>query len=307
MNLLITGTDGCIGSSLKEYFTAHEFSVTGTVFMRPPMPGEYRVDVRNQKDINALPKKIFPVIIHTAGIVDQSLPAKLIRAVNACGTMNMLGWAKDHGCVHFIQMSSVSVYGLRTMGENRTEHMTKRYNGLFTLPYMRSKSMAERYIEESGIGYTLLRLPAVLGRNDAYLSPAIITQLLNGSFSFCGNGNKLISVICVKNLGPILHKVIDIGPQNDYFHCTDHEIPWREFVSEYARHLNLPVPQKKRSILTLLTHLKDKKYLLMITFSRFGAHYSNSKIKSRIHFETPFHWREEVRDAVDSYVQSSGK
>lgn len=298
MDLLITGTDGFVGGNLRDHFTAAGFRVHGTVFMREPGPDETRVDLTDPQAPAALAGRRFPVIIHTAGIVDQRMPARLIHAVNAGGTKVMLEYARAAGCQHFIQVSSVSVYGPGTLGEHQDEATSRRNRGLMALPYMRAKALAEEYIEASGIPYTIFRLPAILGRNDTAISGAIIPRLLDGSFRFCGRRDRLVSLICVRNLGPLFQVAIEKGPQNDFFHCVDHQVRWREFIACYAEGLGVPLPTKRTSIVSMLTHYGDKMYLLMVTFSYFGAHYRNEKLMERYAWRPPLDWREAVRDAV---------
>jgi nucleoside-diphosphate-sugar epimerase len=300
MKILITGTDGFIGSNLKEYFLSRNFRATSTVFIREAKAGEIRLDITNPEDFRNLPDAGYDAIIHSAGVVDQCLPRKTIFAINAEGTKNLLGWAKSRGCGHFIQISSVAVYGLKVMGENRTESGTKRYEGPFALPYMRSKAKAEKYVEDSCIPYTILRLPAVFGQNDSYISSAIIPSIKKGEFFFCGNKNRLFSTLYIKNLGPIIERIIELGPLNDCFNCTDNETTWSEFVEEYARKMDIKFKAKKKSILSIITHLSDKKFLLPLVNSRFGAHYPNDKLQKLIGIYSKFPWQNGVRDAIKS-------
>jgi nucleoside-diphosphate-sugar epimerase len=72
MNILITGTDGFIGSYLKEYFESKGYNVIGTVFFREAGEKEYHVDFTDLKDFNVLPEENFDIVIHTVGIVDQT-------------------------------------------------------------------------------------------------------------------------------------------------------------------------------------------------------------------------------------------
>lgn len=52
----------------------------------------------------------------------------------------------------------------------------------------------------------------------------------------------------------------------------------------------------------LKNYLKDKQYLLMLTFSYFGAHFPNSKLKKQIKFEPEYTWQDGVKEAVKSYL-----
>ncbi len=304
MDILITGTDGFIGGNLKEFFSRRGHRVTGTVFRREPGPEEVRIDLEERDPLSCLRGREFPVIIHTAGIVDQNVPKKIMFRVNAGGTRKLLEFAASCGCGHFIQTSSVSVYGVRTMGENRTEMTSRCRFSPLAIPYMKSKALAERYIERSGVPYTMLRLPAVLGRNDSALSEAIIPRLLSRTFAFCGKRDPLVSILCVKNLGPIIEKMMDAGPSNDYFNCADFHVRWKEFTGRYAGLLKVPLPEARASIFSIITEYRDKGHLLMVTFSRFGAHYPTAKLESRIALSPETDWRDAVKDAVEGFIDS---
>jgi len=190
------------------------------------------------------------------------------------------------------------------MGEQRTEATTPRYNGRCWIQYGVSKAKAERYIEQSGLPYTILRLPSVLGGNDTFVSQVIIPRLQNGTFYFAGRRNSRFSLLYVKNLGPIVRRLIEIGPQNDGFNCTDHSIMWKEFIAEYARILQIPLLDQKKSILSILWHIQDKKYVYMIVNSYFGAYFPNEKLMQRLQFTPPFPWQAGVSDAIATYMET---
>lgn len=309
LEILITGTDGFIGNYLKQYLKSNGSEVFGTVFIREPLENEVKFDIRKTEEFDKLPKRQFEVIIHTIGLIDQTAPKKRLFEINAEGTKKMLDWAMKNGCQHFIQLSSISVYGFKTMGENRTEDRTKRSQGRLMVPYGPSKAKAEIYIEESGLNYSILRLPSVLGEKDTFISPSIIPRLKNGTFFFSGKKNdKLFSTLYVKNLGPIIKKLINVGPLNNAFNCTDYQITWYEFVEEFAKNLNIELIPRKKSFLTLLTHLKDKNYLYLLTNSYYGAHFPNDKLKEKIGFEPEYPWQEGVKEAINGYLlQTNGK
>ncbi|MBD3226699.1 MAG: NAD-dependent epimerase/dehydratase family protein [Candidatus Lokiarchaeota archaeon] len=301
--LLITGTDGFIGKYLKNYFKDLGNKVIGTVYIDKSGEDEVKVDVRNREEFDEIPDIKYDVIIHTAGIVDQRAPKKLIFDVNAEGTKNLLDWIGDDKCEHLIQMSSTAVYGFKLLGENRCEETKKcRWIGI---PYMKSKAKAERYIINSDVKYTLLRMPPVLGENDSYISPTIIPRLLNGTFFFCGKKDSLYSTFYVKNLGPIVEKFIKIGPKNIAVNCTDYEITWNEYIEEYAKQLGVEVIDQKKSIFSVFWNWKNKHYLLMLSYSKFGAHYPNDKMKEFINFQPKYSWREGVKEAVEAYLKNS--
>lgn len=183
MKILITGTTGFIGRSLFLHLQKQGHDVYGTV-RQQARQNEFQSNVTEADFADNLPNTTFDVIIHTVGSVDQTLPRKRMNHINVGGTRNIANWAKAHGCKHFIQISSTSVYGVICMGEYRTEKTPRvRFAGI---PYMTSKAQAERVVEKADLPYTNLRLPGVLGAEDSYLSPSIVPRLLAGNFYFCG-------------------------------------------------------------------------------------------------------------------------
>jgi nucleoside-diphosphate-sugar epimerase len=303
ISILITGTDGFIGESLKDYLINEGFNIFGTVYMREPEENEIKIDFSKEAEFKKLPDRDFEIIIHTVGIVDQTLPKKLMFEVNAEGTRRILDWAKSHGCKHFIQMSSTSVYGMKVIGENRREDNTKRYHGRFAIPYGRSKAKAEKYIEKSGIAYTILRMPPVIGKNDSFVSEVIIPRLLNGNFYFSGKKDKKFSFLYIKNLNSIISKLIETGPQNDVFNASDYSLFWRDFIEEFAENLNVKVKDQRKSFLSGLIHWKDKQYLFMIGYSYYGGHFPNDKLKKAIDWEPEYSWKVGVKEAIDGYFE----
>lgn len=304
--LLITGTDGFVGGYLRNYFIQEGWDVYGTVYdMREPMEKECMVNFCLDEDFLKIPDKNFEIIINVAGVVDQKLPKKFMMDVNAEGTRRMSEWAKNHNCKHFIQISSVSTYGFKLLGEYRSEEKTKRNKGFFGITYSKSKAHAERYIENSGLqGYTFLRFPPILGEGDSYISPLIIPRLLKGEFYFSGKEDKLYSTFYVKNMGSLISKIIEAGPQNAALNCTDFQMTWKEYIAEYARQLEAELIDQKKSVWTGLSHWDDKQYLLMVGYSRLGAHYPNDKLKSIIKWEPPYPWQQGVIEAIQTYTKT---
>ena len=306
--ILITGTDGFIGSELKRYFKENGFQVFGTTFFREPINEmEVQFDITKKHDFSKLwQNECFDTIVHTIGIIDQTKPKKDIFAVNALGTKNMCDYAKLNNCKHFIFTSSVTVYGIKTLGEDHSESNVKRRFQRIFPPYGRSKAMAEGYIKESGLKYTILRLPMVLGRNDTFISPSIIPRLLNGTIFTCGKNRKKVSLLYVKNLGPIVEKLIEIGPVNQSFNCICDTIFWDELVKEFAKGLNVEYNPKKKNKYSFLAHSKDRNYQFIATYSAFGAHYTSQSLLCCIDEEIDSNnWKEGIIEAIDGYLNNS--
>ena len=304
--ILITGTDGFIGSSLKDHFINLGFQVFGTTFFRTSDDEkEIQFDIRQKEEFSKLwAKDQFDIIVHNIGLVDQNQPYDMMHAVNTQGTKFMCEYAKSHRCQHFIFTSSVSVYGFKTMGENRTEKNTKRKKkGRYFPPYGRTKALAEEIIEKSGLEYTILRLPLVLGAGDTFISPSIVPRLLDGTMFSCGKKRHKISVLYVKNLGPIIERLVSIGPINRFVNCIADTIFWDDFIKTFAKYLKIEYKPKTKSFYSILTHFNDKKYQFIASYSARGAHYS-SKLLEKIlnNWQPPFDWNDGVREAIEGYI-----
>jgi nucleoside-diphosphate-sugar epimerase len=301
MRVLVTGCDGFIGSRITRDLRRFGHEVVGTCYERGPGPDEVFLDLATSDTFTNLPSTRFDAVVHAAGIVDQRVRRKHMFAVNSEGTKRLVRWAETTGVCHFIFLSSISVYGWKTMGQNRREGKIRRSLGIPVVPYMASKIRAERVIESSALGYTLLRLPAVMGRGDSYLSPTIIRALQGGTFFTCGTGQKKVSLMCAANLGPVIHQILAVEPSNRAFNCCDAHVPWRTLVAEYSGLLGMDIPDRKRSILSVVTHLGDKRYLLLSTFSRFGAHFPDDLLHCSIPHDHRYGWQDGVAEAVAAH------
>lgn len=304
MKILLIGADGFIGESLYRYFVQQKYDVTATVFLRKPGKNEIYCDIADPVSVNGLPGIKYDVIINAAGIVDQKQPAKRMMAVNGHAVNHLLKFAKKYECPHFIQLSSIAVYGLRTIGLNRNEDDTPRFRGILGIPYMKSKALAERYIEKSPVPSSMIRMPAVIGAGDSFTSPSIVNMLLSGMFFFCGKGDKLVSLLYAENLGPWIDRIIEIGPLPQPMNCCDHHVPWDELIAYYAELVGVPVPEKKRSILSSMFRMHKKDEQMLYNFSFFGSHFPSDKLKEITSFTPPYDWKEGVASGVKGLLKN---
>ena len=304
--ILITGSDGFVGTVLSGELSRLGHDVSGTVFDRASEDGnEYPVDITRPETFSVLPSGEFDVIIHNAGMMDQMVPRKQMFQVNAEGTQNVLDWARTNGCRHLIQISSSSVYGLKTMGQNRIEDTGGLLSRLGT-PYQRSKSKGERLIRRSGVPFTILRLPPLLGYGDSFVSPTIVHHLIDGSFFRVGRRNLLVSVLAIGNLSGMVEQVIRRGPTNTEYNCVSHHVQWLDLVREYAAALDVEVPETRKPLLSILTNTGDVDHQFMLAFSRFGSHMPSDKFVDEFGDESIQSWQDAVRDAVLG-VQTGGQ
>lgn len=303
MRILITGSSGFVGNELRTYFMNNKDQVTGTVSSKKPRDNEIKLNISNWKDFNKLKNQTFDIVIHNAAIIDSNKNKKLIYDVNVKGTENVLNFAKRCGCKHFIQISSIAIYGLKGLGENITESSKRSKIGNM---YIKTKAMAEEKVEASSIPYTILRLPAVGGKNDSFLSKILVTTLLNHDFFYSGKPEKKISLLNVKNAPLIIKKLIEKGPQFTAFNCTDYSVVWQELITEYCKHLKIDHKKinQKSPFFAILRSLNkdDKQYISTIGYK--GQHFPNDKLINVIgHSVIKYNWNDMIREATTTYIK----
>lgn len=295
--ILVTGTDGFVGGVLQRALRAQGHRVFGTVFTRAAGEDEVRLDITRDGALESLPPERFDAVVHTVGMVDQGAPAALMHAVNAEGTRRLLEWCHRHGCGHFVQISSIGVYGLRSMGQQRREATTASV-GLIGVPYQKSKALAERHVVASGLPHTILRLPAVIGAGDTFFSPTLVQALREGRHFSFGRRNPLVSVLYVENLPDMLARVIADGPSGQAFNAACHHVPWRELLAAYAAELGIELEPRRLGLGQLLRGLRDKRFMLLFTCAAFGAHFPNDRFRTAHGLQLARSWREGVAAAV---------
>lgn len=127
MNILVTGTEGYLGSLLAPVLLAHGHEVTGvdTGFYRSGCL--YHTDGDAPRTLTRDIRRLTPadlrgqdVVVHMAELSNDplgELAPDITYQINHKGTMHLAATAKAAGVKRFIYMSSCSVYGVATDGD----------------------------------------------------------------------------------------------------------------------------------------------------------------------------------------------
>jgi nucleoside-diphosphate-sugar epimerase len=298
--MLITGTSGFLGGSLKKYFSALGYDVYGTVRSRPPVDDhEFQFDITHENALDALRDKNFDIIIHSLACLNHKRSHKFMSEVNYGGTVKILAYAKAHNCRHFIQLSTIAVYGI-PVGNNKTETNIKRRLIANPSSYGKTKAHAEVAVENSGLPYTILRLPPMIGVDDTVVTPSIIKYLKKGFMVGWIEKESVLTVMNSKNLNHLILKIIQHGALNDCFNPVADHVPWKVLVAKYAQILHIPYTLKKKSICSMIPKLKDKGYLWLYLTARWGSHFNSEKLKNVLGGFNPYYsWEDGLRESLN--------
>lgn len=308
--VLITGTSGFVGGACATHLRELGHEVVGTVNSRPGHPGDFVVDVRDPRSWAKLPSGTFDVVVHSAALMGPQRFDRPTRDVNIGGTDNAIAFARERGVTHFVQVSTIAAYGLRCVGENRDEASTALSTSRFhpgETEYMRSKAEAERHVEASGLPFTTLRLPVVLGRGSSFAAPAIMGQLSQGRAPYTQSKSHRVSVVCIGNVGPMLESVLEHGPAMRAFNACDHHLRWSDLVAKYGEALGVPVPWQERPLSDFLLKSSDPYVMFWLSNGMIGSHFPSDALEAARPWVNRQTVDEAVRDEVAAYREQPSR
>jgi len=207
MKFLVTGGSGYLGTHVRRYFQADDFSRTSGL------------DILNTSDAAAASD--YDVVIHLAAHLDKSPDAaEQVFLTNVEGTINLLKNLRRDSV--FIFASTKDVYG--RFADNFAEvpeGCQTRYAGQSALEW--SKLIAERYVEyyaaELGFRSCIFRMSTVYGRTSEGTTP-----------NFVGGYADAI------NVGEQIRLPGGGRPRRDILHVDDFSAACQAFVDSVIRH-----------------------------------------------------------------------
>jgi nucleoside-diphosphate-sugar epimerase len=306
MRILVTGADGFLGSHVANGLERAGHDIVRAVFSRPPRRGELHVDLTRTAELRKLPR--VDALVHAAGTVDAHQPRAVIFALNLGATENLIAWARQTDVAHVIQLSSVAVYGPLVLGEQRTEQTPRLGLGL-GLPYMRSKALAERAIEQSGLPYTLVRPPVVLGRGDTVISRGFFEALRSGGLPMLpgASAQRRVSVLYAEGLAEIVRLVVAHGPLWGALHAVDAELSLGQLAHAYARALGCAYSSVSISWQQALRVRNEAGLSWLIASARFGQHYQRERLLTELGYRSALSLESAVEDGLSGLQGGSDR
>ncbi len=207
MKVLVTGGSGFLGTHVREYFNADDFS------------RKSNLDVLNLQDAAVV--EDYDVVIHLAAELDKSPEnAESVFLSNVEGTINLLRSMRENSV--FIFASTKDVYG--RFADNYAEvpeTCPVVYSGQAPLEW--SKYIAEKYCEyyayQNDFRSCIFRLSTVYAKNSEGNTPNFVTHYANAL-----------------NYGETLRLPANGTPRRDLLHVDDFAKACEAFADSALRH-----------------------------------------------------------------------
>lgn len=228
--ILVTGGTGFIGRHLVRSLVNAGRPVR--ILLRPSakspniphgIPVEVAVSSLNDfKGLRAAMKDV-DVVYHLAGSERYGSQANL-NSVDVEGTRMVIQAAAEAGVKHFIMLSH--------LGANRSS----------AFPVLKAKGIAEKWLVDSGVPYTIFRTDAVFGPGDQFSEP--ILKLLRrspGIFLLPGQGDTVLQPLWVEDLVTCLTLALEQPETRNRIYSIGgiELLTYREIVKQIAQKVGL--------------------------------------------------------------------
>ena len=206
MNVLVTGASGFIGSRVLKAALAKGWSAMG--ISRRAAKSLFPADIT---DPNALEKLTnqgpFDAVVHCAGIAHRlgGVSNDEYERVNVLGTRHAASFAVKSGAKHFIQLSSVLVYGKHGLDITEAEdcHPVDPY----AASKLKGEAQAVEIASRCGMALTILRPAPVIGEGCKGNFQRLVRAVDRGRFVNVGDGTARKSMVYV---GDVANACVDL-------------------------------------------------------------------------------------------------
>jgi len=196
--ILVTGGTGFVGQVLIRHLVDMGFRVRTLLRPSPTSPSLPRgvpieaviCSLRDERGLRAALKDV-DIIFHLAGAERKGSQADLM-GVDIEGTQTIARVASDAGVQRFFYLSH--------LGAERAS----------AFPVLKAKAIAENFIIESGVNYTIFRTGVIYGPNDQFTTEiARMIKISPGLFIMPGSGSTLIQPLWIEDLVTCLGLALD--------------------------------------------------------------------------------------------------
>jgi len=221
MSILVTGGTGFLGSRLVKKLLKNEevivFAKEEYQELKEKGVKFFLGDMKNKEDM----EKAFPevdIVYHLAANLDESDPN--MYDDNVIGTRNVVELSKKNRIKKIIFMGSCGVLGDSGIAKEDLPYNPKT-------KYEKSKAESEKLVRESGITYTIIRSPIMLGPNKIWLK---IMEAAKRQYPVIGSGKNHFHLSYVDDVVRLLIVAKESKADNQIFHIATKDTPTYEDV-----------------------------------------------------------------------------
>ncbi|THB73273.1 MAG: NAD-dependent epimerase/dehydratase family protein [Gammaproteobacteria bacterium] len=274
MNILVTGADGFVGSSLCKYLSSKGLTVRGALWKQTEKSIScHETEVIGNIDGDTNWKKALEnidIIVHCAARVhvmkdSSDDPLNEFRKTNVDGTLNLASQAAAEGIKKIIFISSIKVNGEFTHKEKPFRHDDSPAP---VDPYGISKLEAEECLKKisktSDLNYTIIRPTLIYGPGVKANFLNMMKWLYKGMPLPFGKINNMRSLLALDNLTDFIYCcAINSKSDNKTFLISDdNDLSTTELMKKTSALLNkrsklLPIPEKVIQCLAKIVGKED--------------------------------------------------
>ncbi len=238
MRILITGGTGFLGSRLVERLSRNNHIYVLSLSedsVRNENVDFITCDIRNKSDLKRLFPESIDAVCHLAANLDES--DKNMYVDNLSGTSNIIEMCNEKNVRQLVFMSSSGVLG-ETKVPAKEDFPYKPKT-----EYEKSKMECEKKIISSGITFTIIRAPIILGPNEIWKK---IFEAARQQYPVIGSGKNYFHLAYVDDVAGLIEKVIiNSAASNEIFHiATPDAHTYEEVYAMICEELKVPMTKK---------------------------------------------------------------
>ena len=283
-NILLTGSNGFIGSYFKNHYS-DEYKIGTFSFLND--------------NITDLDLSNIDTVVHLSALVHQMGEAskEAYKNINIIQTLELAKKAKQSGVEHFIFMSTVKVYGEETDTVYREDTACNPKD-----EYGKSKLEAEKELqklEDDNFKVSIIRTPIVYGEGVKANILNLIRLVQKMSILPFSKIKNRRSIVYIGNLSAIIDRIIKVGKSGIFLASDDRPLSTTELIQLIALALNkkvflLSVPFFPR----LLKKIKPSFYKRLYK----SLEVDNTVTKQELDFSTPYSTEEGIKLMINGEI-----
>lgn len=261
MRVLVTGANGFVGNAICRDLLKNSHNVFKIVNQKFNVPLEqnpdrsfqtYSCDITDEKSISKIYEiGSIDVIVHCAGLAHQFQEVDNTKFwnVNVEGTRNICSLSSRLKPKHFIQISSVSVYGnvdeiYKEFPINENDICDPK--DIYGKSKLEAENVCRKFFEKTQTKLTILRLATVIGEGDKGNVLRLIKLIDKKRFIWIGEGKNRKSLIYVTDVSKAVNELLSCTiSETEIFNVTAKDIEMSEIVKVISQCLEKKVPTIK--------------------------------------------------------------